>query len=245
MRMEGDVKRARNEGRDGRRFEVAAVAIRLFSERGLDATTAEDIATAAGISPRTFFRYFPTKEEAVFPDHEERVAELQADLADPSSEHDPVARALEISRTMMAEYFFERDDVYRPRYELVRKVPALREFERISDLAYERVLAGFFSKEYADKEEVELKAQLAGAAIVTALNHVIDLWAGREVDDPRPLLTRTLETTEALIRGLFEPSRETGGSALAVVVSSNPALRRRVAAALADLGLPEPSEPPD
>lgn len=237
--MESESGQAKTGGRDGRRFEVAAVAIRLFSERGLEATTAEDIAAEAGISPRTFFRYFPTKEEAVFPDHEERIAELRADLADRSSPLDPIAKALEVSRTMMAEYFFERDDVYRPRYRLVREVPALREFERISDLAYEQVLAEFFGREFADVKDVELNAQLAAAAIVTALNYVIDLWSGNEVDDPRPLLTRTIQTTETLIRGLFEPSEDTRDQPLAVVVSSNPALRRRVAAALTELGLEE------
>jgi AcrR family transcriptional regulator len=49
------------------RMEIARAAAGLFVRRGLRATRAEDIAQAAGIAPRTFYRYFATKEEAVAP----------------------------------------------------------------------------------------------------------------------------------------------------------------------------------
>ncbi|MFJ3337743.1 TetR/AcrR family transcriptional regulator [Streptomyces sp. NPDC086766] len=49
------------------RMEIARAAARLFVTRGLRATRAEDIAQAAGVAPRTFYRYFATKEEAVAP----------------------------------------------------------------------------------------------------------------------------------------------------------------------------------
>ncbi|WP_441249126.1 TetR family transcriptional regulator [Kitasatospora sp. McL0602] len=47
--------------------EIALAAALLFAEHGPDATTAEDIARAAGVSLRTFYRYFRTKEDAVAP----------------------------------------------------------------------------------------------------------------------------------------------------------------------------------
>ncbi|MBA8945261.1 TetR/AcrR family transcriptional regulator [Streptomyces calvus] len=49
------------------RMEIARAAAGLFVRQGLRATRAEEIAQAAGIAPRTFYRYFATKEEAIGP----------------------------------------------------------------------------------------------------------------------------------------------------------------------------------
>ena len=50
------------------RDRIRASALRLFREQGYDATTVEQIATAAGVSHMTFFRYFPAKEDVVLSD---------------------------------------------------------------------------------------------------------------------------------------------------------------------------------
>lgn len=47
------------------RDELGSIAVELFAERGFDEVTVDDIAEAAGISARTFFRYFATKEEVI------------------------------------------------------------------------------------------------------------------------------------------------------------------------------------
>lgn len=49
------------------RLEIAHEAVRLFAQRGVAATSGEDIARAAGVSPRTLWRYFATKESCVRP----------------------------------------------------------------------------------------------------------------------------------------------------------------------------------
>ncbi|HZF90222.1 MAG TPA: TetR family transcriptional regulator [Streptomyces sp.] len=74
------------------RMEIARAAAGLFVRHGLRATRAEDIAQAAGIAPRTFYRYFANKEEAVAPLYAagaqrwaEAVREAPAGLAVPEA----------------------------------------------------------------------------------------------------------------------------------------------------------------
>jgi AcrR family transcriptional regulator len=69
------------------REELGRIAVRLFAEHGFDNVTVDEIAAAAGTSPRTFFRYFATKDEIVL-DYERRLQErlLEALRSRPMTE---------------------------------------------------------------------------------------------------------------------------------------------------------------
>src|SRR2546425_12821489 len=62
------------------RAELAELALGLFVERGYERTTVEDIAAAAGLSRRSFFRYFPTKEDVLFGDVDELAEQIAEDI---------------------------------------------------------------------------------------------------------------------------------------------------------------------
>ncbi|QAY72490.1 TetR family transcriptional regulator [Agromyces protaetiae] len=71
---------ARELTRRAVRAQVSQLAVALVFEQGFDATTVDDICAVAGISRSTFFRYFPTKEAALFGDMADAGTELLAAL---------------------------------------------------------------------------------------------------------------------------------------------------------------------
>ncbi|MDG4838848.1 helix-turn-helix domain containing protein [Micromonospora sp. WMMD967] len=70
---------------------IQAHAVRLFTERGYDATTVNDVAEAAGVSPMTVYRHFPTKEDLVLIDQHGR---LVADRITASPATQPLVRRI-------------------------------------------------------------------------------------------------------------------------------------------------------
>jgi AcrR family transcriptional regulator len=63
--------------------ELVLAAVELFAKKGYEATTVDDIAERANYSRATFFRYFPSKEDAVFLGLEERLEKFRRRLAEP------------------------------------------------------------------------------------------------------------------------------------------------------------------
>jgi AcrR family transcriptional regulator len=79
------------------RLLLRRTAFELVAERGFPHVTVEDIATAADVSARTFFNYFPTKEAAFFGLHPDRVDELRAAIVNTL----PDESAFDAVRTVM------------------------------------------------------------------------------------------------------------------------------------------------
>jgi AcrR family transcriptional regulator len=94
---------------DRTRQAIIEAAFALFAERGFGATTVDDIAERADVAPRTFFRYFPTKESVLFHDTDSKVETIRERLAErPAGE--PVAQSLlAIFRKMASELANDRE----------------------------------------------------------------------------------------------------------------------------------------
>jgi AcrR family transcriptional regulator len=106
------------------RASIHAHALRLFGEQGYHATTVEQIADAAEISPSTFFRYFPTKEDVVL--HDELDPKLIASLTEQPPELGPIAAIRRSIRETFAALPEAEAARELQRHELARTVPELR-----------------------------------------------------------------------------------------------------------------------
>ncbi|PXY31239.1 TetR family transcriptional regulator [Prauserella muralis] len=99
-------------------------ALRLFIEQGYAATTVEQIAEAAEVSPSTFFRYFPTKEETVLYDRLDPVL-IESFLNQPP-ELSPLAAVRGALHAIFDSLDSEESELERARQRLVFSVPELR-----------------------------------------------------------------------------------------------------------------------
>ncbi|QEV35589.1 TetR family transcriptional regulator [Streptomyces cinereoruber] len=208
------------------RRELATAAMELFATKGYEATTVDEIAATAGVARRTFFRHFRSKEEAIFPDHDDTLVRAEAVLnAAPPHEHplDTVCRGIKEVMKMYAG----SPAVSVARYRLTREVPTLREREIASVARYERLftrylLGHFDERDHHDGNDDPLLAEVAASAVVTAHNHVLRRWlrAGGQGD-----VEAQLDHAFAIVRETFgsgigagrpAPSAATGATAGAV-----------------------------
>ncbi|HEY2579506.1 MAG TPA: TetR family transcriptional regulator [Streptosporangiaceae bacterium] len=106
------------------RAAIRQHALRLFREQGYSATTVEQIAEAAEVSPSTFFRYFPTKEDVVLQDDFDIIA-VEKFEAQPAAMH-PVAALRASIREALAEAPPDQIEQWRELNRLTLSVPELR-----------------------------------------------------------------------------------------------------------------------
>ncbi|MEU5241757.1 TetR family transcriptional regulator [Streptomyces lydicus] len=157
------------------RDALISAAFELFLARGFEQTTIDDIVQLAGVGRRSFFRYFPSKEQVVFPDHERCLAEMTAFLQQGSGEEEPVARVCEAARLVMRMYAADPSFSVQ-RYQLTRSVPGLRHHELSVVWRYERTLADYLRQRFADWSDGSLRADVIAAAVVAAHNNALRTW---------------------------------------------------------------------
>ncbi|WP_304557677.1 mycofactocin system transcriptional regulator [Blastococcus sp. TF02-8] len=122
------------------RARVERAALELFTSRGFDAVTADEVADAAGISRRTFFRYYPTKADAVWGDFAAHVARLDALLrsAVPGA---PVLGTVCTAYADVNDYGPADLPVLRQRMRLILTEPALQAHSQLRYAEIDRVVA--------------------------------------------------------------------------------------------------------
>jgi AcrR family transcriptional regulator len=149
------------------RQAIHEAAMKLFAERGYDATTIADIADAAGISPRTFFSYFSAKEEAIFQKFDMAYDEFSRAL----SERPAGTTALQALRdwiTREAYKYTPPPDNLRLEAKLRQESPAVAACELRHNRMYEARLAEAVADDLGEPAD-SLRPRLVAAAAMAAL----------------------------------------------------------------------------
>ena len=177
----------------------------LFEERGYNDTTVADIAQAAGLTKRTFFRYFADKREVLFAGSEVLQAELVAAVEAAPAEAGPFEAAA-IGLDAIAPFFQERRDFSVRRQSVINSSPELQERELIKR---ER-LANAVAKALRRRGTEEPAASLAAQTAIAVFHVAFTRWVS--TDHRETFLEQLHEARETLSAFAPLPPHEPGTS---------------------------------
>jgi TetR/AcrR family transcriptional regulator, regulator of mycofactocin system len=168
-------RRGRPPGTSARALEV--IALDLFSRHGFDATTIDQIAAAAGVSKRTFFRYFDTKADVLWHAFDAEVESIRHTLAAVPADR-PVMDA--VRQAVLQVNHYRADDVpeLRTRMNLIGSVPELGASAAVHYDAWERAVSTFVAAR-TGHEEQSLYPLTVGRVTLAACRAAYEQWAAR------------------------------------------------------------------
>jgi AcrR family transcriptional regulator len=162
------------------RHQLAEAAAQLFYQRGYDATTIDDIVAAVDVSPRTFFRYFPTKEDLVVALGQTSLSSFLDALAErPASE----ALLTSVQRAIENSLALSWQDTTRVRsfLTLLQDTPVLRA-RWLEESNHNRGLLAAVIAARTDGEPSGTRNLLIAGGILLAMNTALQVWADQEGD---------------------------------------------------------------
>jgi AcrR family transcriptional regulator len=197
----------------GTRERLQAATLELFAEQGFDATTVAEIAGRAGLTERTFFRYFADKREVLFAGQDVFEGMFVAGIAAGPPDAEPFAVVVAAVRDVATAFFpAERRMYSRRRQTIIDVHPGLQERELLK-------LAGLTTAMTAalrQRGTPEPTAVLAAECGVTVFRVAFARWVGGDEDRE---LDSILDDVLAELRALTD---ESGGRAWSVPVTRTP-----------------------
>ena len=155
----------REHNRRVRREALVDAAARLFEDVGYENPTVDRIAESAGLSRRTYFRYFPGKEDVAFPDHADRLAFFEDAIAGEGAAWERVKQGfVALGGSLTAD----RARVTRQQ-RIIECSPALVAADRRRDLEWDAVVARALHPEHAN-------ASILAGALMGAIRATLRAW---------------------------------------------------------------------
>ena len=165
----------RSKARESARAEIAEIAFRVFAERGFDEVTATEVAAAAGISRASFFRYFESKEDAVFVAQEEMGSNVAVSLAGRPVGEDAWTALRNAIDTVLETYQRSPAEAL-GRLRLIRCTPNLRAHQ-LERLAQWKVVIGAALAARLRLAPTNIKVEALVGAALGALDAASTRWA--------------------------------------------------------------------
>jgi mycofactocin system transcriptional regulator len=190
-------RRGRPPGTSRRALEL--IALRLFADQGFDHTTIEQISAEAGVSKRTFFRYFGSKASVLWSEFDSEVGTIRSALAGVPA---GVPMMDAIRRAVVAANHYSAADVpeLRMRMNLIGSVPALQSSAAVHYDAWERAISDFAATRLSQPAE-SLYPLVIGRTTLAACRAAYDRWSARADAD----LTFYLDAALTALAAGFEP----------------------------------------
>jgi AcrR family transcriptional regulator len=161
------------------RRRIADEAVRLASERGIPATTVDDIATGAEVGRATFFRYFESKELAIASGLSDvAVFVLSSVLADLPADLGPLD-AIRRAHAVLGEDFDRDREMFLEQAQLTRSSPAMYAWTLHLYVDWEIAIADAVAPRFADLAPDDPRPRMLGAMTMAAARLACDRW----VDD--------------------------------------------------------------
>lgn len=181
------------------RQELIDAAFALFAERGFETCTVEDIAKVADVSPRTFFRYFPVKEDVVLAPMQDESDRMIAELTARPPEESPLTALREALRgtiTRLSDRGGLCDNV-----KMVECCPSLVARKLELNAAKERTIASVIADRMGVDASRDPRPQLIAATFMACVSQAYRSW----LDDGMPNdLQKRVDRLTALLKGGLE-----------------------------------------
>ena len=169
------------------RQALRQAALELFQERGFEATTIADITAAADVAPRTFFSYFPTKEDVVLDEGPQRFDQLLQQTLRQRPPGEPLLAAFRRAALQIAADLQTQSDQQRALARIVGSTPAIQARIRERMGQWEEQLAAMIAQERNAPPD-DLDAHVVAAALVGVLRSVQRVAVAAEMQLDLPAL---------------------------------------------------------